>query len=177
MLKQVINLLPAGPTRDTGMLVGGMAALLGGNKVMGLALFGRGAWHTEQRWRAHHPDFDGTWQHRWQLAVEHYERTHQDPINRSLHMVGIPMIAVGAAGLLVSGPARPLWLLSAASFTVGWALNIVGHAAFEKNAPAFADDPLSFIAGPVWDLRNLGVVRGRERSPASVNSMAPVAQA
>ena len=44
-------------------------------------------------------------------------------------------------------------------------MNIVGHAVFEKNRPAFADDPLSFLAGPVWDL---GQVKGlvRRKAPA-----------
>ena len=41
------------------------------------------------------------------------------------------------------------------AFPAGWALNLVGHAAFEKRAPAFSDDGLSFVAGPVWDLQQL----------------------
>jgi uncharacterized membrane protein YGL010W len=39
------------------------------------------------------------------------------------------------------------------AFGVGWALNLVGHAAYEKRAPAFSEDGLSFLAGPVWDLQ------------------------
>jgi uncharacterized membrane protein YGL010W len=34
-------------------------------------------------------------------------------------------------------------------------LNFIGHGKYEKNAPAFADDPLSFIAGPVWDFQQI----------------------
>ena len=62
------------------------------------------------------------------------------------------MILGGTIGLITAPRYRPLWTLSATSFTIGWVLNIVGHAFYEKNKPAFADDPLSFIAGPVWDL-------------------------
>ena len=52
-------------------------------------------------------------------------------------------------------PFRPLWFISAGAFASGWVLNIIGHGMYEKNAPAFADDPLSFIAGPVWDFTQL----------------------
>ena len=65
------------------------------------------------------------------------------------------MIAGGAVGLLLFSPYRPLWFISAGSFTAGWVLNFVGHGVYEKRAPAFADDPLSFFAGPVWDFKQL----------------------
>ena len=178
MISRLISMFPDGQHKDTGMLVGGMAALLGGNRLLGLSLFGRGVWRTEKRWRAAHPNFKGDFKARWQMALEHYDRTHQDPLNRSLHLVGIPMIAGGAIGLILSAPPRPLWLLSATSFSFGWLLNIVGHAAFEKGAPAFADDPLSFVAGPVWDLRQLGVMQRAKRATRSaVGPLAPTAQA
>jgi uncharacterized membrane protein YGL010W len=46
-------------------------------------------------------------------------------------------------------------------------LNIVGHACFERRAPAFSDDPLSFVAGPVWDLQQLSArFRGAEPDAA-----------
>ena len=56
-----------------------------------------------------------------------------------------------------------------------WALNIIGHKAYEKKAPAFADDPLSFIAGPFWDAKNAleasprlaGIMARFKREPAA----------
>ncbi|MCO4762922.1 MAG: DUF962 domain-containing protein [Myxococcales bacterium] len=177
MLSKLIGLIPDGPNKDTGLLVGGMAALLTGNRLLGVNLFGRGLWHTEQRWRARHPEFDGTFKERWQLALDHYEQTHTDPINRGLHVVGIPMIAGGALGLLLSSPPRPLWFISATSFSVGWVLNLVGHAAFEKGAPAFSDDPLSFVAGPVWDLRQFKMTRRAVNLRPASSVMAATAQA
>ena len=50
---------------------------------------------------------------------------------------------------------------------MGWAFNIVGHAVYEKNAPAFADDPLSFIAGPAWDLQQMLAKWGGKADVAS----------
>jgi uncharacterized membrane protein YGL010W len=73
-----------------------------------------------------------------------------------LHVVGIPLIVGGAVGLLAAPPVLGvLRFTSLAAFGVGWLLNLVGHAAFEKRAPAFSEDALSFVAGPVWDLRQL----------------------
>jgi uncharacterized membrane protein YGL010W len=73
--------------------------------------------------------------------------------------VGIPLILGGTLGLFASKPFSPvtglLWAGSLGAFTAGWVLNIIGHAAYEKRAPAFSEDALSFIAGPVWDFQEL----------------------
>lgn len=141
-------------TRDLACVAGGMGALLFGQRLLGLGLFAHGFYGLEQRWREEH-DFEGSWEERWERAAAFYEATHQDPVNRVLHIVGIPLVAGGAAGLLMSRPLRPVWWASAGAFTFGWALNFVGHGLFEKKAPAFSEDPLSFLAGPVWDWQNL----------------------
>lgn len=148
---------------DMALLGGGTIALLAGFKVAGLTLVGLGAVDLERSWRARHTDWNGTFADRWQRAVALYEATHQEPTNRRLHVVGIPMIVGGVAGLLVFRPFGPLWLTAAGAFTAGWVLNFIGHGVYEKNAPAFADDPLAFIAGPAWDMRQLfggGPARG-----------------
>jgi hypothetical protein len=141
--------------RDVFLMAGGMAALLAGRKVSGLAMFAKGALGLEKQWRLDHPEFRGTLEQRWQKALEFYDSTHKDPVNRKLHIIGIPMIVGGAAGLLLFSPYRPLWFVSASSFSFGWLLNFIGHGFFEKNAPAFADDPLSFLAGPIWDMQQV----------------------
>ncbi len=168
MLAKVAGLIPSKRKRNIAYTVGGMAALLTGRKVAALSLFGKGIAGLEKEWRENHPDFDGDMADRWEEAISFYEETHVEPTNRMLHKVGIPMIVGGGAGLLLFRPFRPLWLASASSFTVGWALNIVGHSKYEKNAPAFADDPFSFIAGPVWDLKH----GGRSRAEASMQRAA-----
>lgn len=156
MLKKIASKLrDGGKNEGTALAVMGMGALLTGQKAAALTAFGRGVQLLERSWRDAHPDFDGGLEARFAEALTFYEATHADPTNRRLHVIGIPMIVGGAAGLLLAPAFRPVWLASAAAFTAGWALNIIGHAGYEKKAPAFADDPLSFIAGPVWDLKQL----------------------
>lgn len=140
---------------DTAKVVGGMALVMLGRKMEGLALFSKGAYDLERIYREKHPDLEPGLDKRWEKAVEFYEETHKDDTNRTLHRVGIPFIVGGAIGLFASKPYKKSWLISASAFAFGWALNIAGHAKYEKNKPAFTDDPLSFIAGPVWDVQQL----------------------
>jgi hypothetical protein len=156
MLLQWIEKVGGPEKRDLAMTAGGMLALLAGRKATAVGLFARGLAGLEQGWRAKHPEFQGGIKERWALSEQFYEETHQDETNRWLHIVGIPIIVAGTAGLLVFPSYRPMWAVSAGAFVAGWGLNFIGHGVFEKKAPAFADDPLSFIAGPVWDLRQVG---------------------
>ena len=146
-------------TLGVALSVAGMGALCAGFKLSALSLFGAGIKQLEKDWRARHPEFVGDVAERWQVSLAFYRETHQNGTNRTLHLIGIPLILGGAAGLFASKPLSPvsgaLWAGSLGAFVAGWALNLVGHAAFEKRAPAFSDDGLSFIAGPVWDLQEL----------------------
>jgi hypothetical protein len=137
------------------MTAGSVGLLLAGRKLSALAMFARGAWGLEQEWRAKNPEVASGFGARWDASTKFYEQTHQNPTNRLLHVIGIPMIVGGTLGLFVSKPLRPIWVASVAAFGVGWALNLVGHAKYEKNKPAFADDPLSVLAGPVWDFKQI----------------------
>lgn len=149
------------PTATLGVAlsVAGMGALCAGFKLGALSLFGAGLKMLEKDWRARHPEFHGDAHERWEASLSFYRDTHQNGTNRTLHLIGIPLILGGAAGLFASRPLSPvtggLWAGSLGAFATGWALNIIGHAAFEKRAPAFSDDGLSFIAGPVWDLQEM----------------------
>ena len=158
-LAKVKTALADPETQGVALAVGGMALLtLGGPRIPALVTFARGARKLEEGWRRRHPRFEGGWRERWRKAEVFYEGTHQDPTNRALHIIGIPMIVGGAAGMLVSRPVSvtaPLFFVSTGTFVAGWALNIVGHAKYEGNAPAFKDDPLSFMAGPIWDARQV----------------------
>jgi len=146
-------------TLGVALSVAGMAALCAGFKLSALGLFAAGIRVLEKDWRARHPDFAGSAAERWQASLAFYRETHQNGTNRTLHQIGIPLILGGAAGLFLAKPLSsfrgPLWAGSLGVFAIGWGLNLVGHAAFEKRAPAFSDDGLSFIAGPVWDLQEL----------------------
>jgi len=155
MLRKALSFIGDAKQRDVASMAAGMASLLVGNKLGGLSLFAKGAIGLEGHWRAAHPDFDGNLIDRWNKAIAFYERTHKNETNRKLHLVGIPFIVGGAAGLLLFVPFGPRWWVSWSSFASGWVLNFIGHGVFEKSAPAFADDPLSFLAGPVWEFQQL----------------------
>ena len=146
-------------------VVGGMGLLCLGHKVKGLAMFGHGLSTLEELYRENNPDLEPGWQARWNRAVTFYEATHQDETNRTLHRAGIPIILGGALGLLLTRPYRLPWLVSASAFAGGWALNVIGHALYEKNTPAFTEDPLSFIAGPVWDIRQMMALSSAQQQP------------
>ena len=156
---EIMRLLEAGKGGEEGRregikwAVGGMATLLTGQKAAALGMFARGVAQLERSWRERHPDFAGGLRERVAESVRFYEETHAHPMNRRLHQIGIPMIVGGAAGLLLAPSFSPPWFASAGLFAIGWGLNIVGHSAYEKNRPAFSADPLSFITGPLWDVK------------------------
>ena len=158
MLEKMIGLVADEKKRNVLFMVGGMGSLLAGSKLGALGLFMKGAVGLEKVWNDAHPDHKasgGGVVERWNRAIHFYESTHMNDMNRKLHIVGIPLIVGGAVGMLVFVPFGPRWIVTAGSFTGGWVLNFIGHGVFEKNAPAFADDPLSFLAGPVWDLQQV----------------------
>lgn len=162
-LEKLRTLVESPKNRNVALAAGGLLALLGGRKVTALGLFTRGFQGLEKEWRLAHPEFEGGFAERWQKALEFYDATHKEDANRKLHIVGIPFIVAGSLGLLIFPAYRPLWGIAAASFVGGWVLNFIGHGRHEKNTPAFADDPLSFIAGPVWDFRQ--VFAGKKAEP------------
>jgi uncharacterized membrane protein YGL010W len=81
-------------------------------------------------------------------VLDRYRRDHQHPVNKALHSVGIPMIAVSL--VVVWWRAK----LGAALFVLGWALQFIGHA-FEGKRPTFLNDPRAILVAPLWYLRRL----------------------
>ncbi|MFQ5529230.1 MAG: Mpo1-like protein [Gemmatimonadota bacterium] len=89
--------------------------------------------------------------------VEQYATSHQHPVNRFLHTLGIPIIvaSIGLFGvsLFVSG----LWPYALGLFVVGWIFQFVGHA-FEGKPPEFLRDWRFLFVGLRWWLAK---IRGR----------------
>lgn len=81
--------------------------------------------------------------------IRQYAESHQHPVNRWCHTLGIPMIVVSlavAAGAL----AWPgLWLPAGLLFVIGWALQFVGHAV-EGKPPEFFKDWRFLFVGVRW---------------------------
>ena len=81
--------------------------------------------------------------------VRQYAGSHQHPVNRACHTIGIPLIAaslvLGAVSLVVHG----LWPVPVAMFVVGWILQFVGHW-FEGKPPEFLSDWRFLFVGLRW---------------------------
>jgi uncharacterized membrane protein YGL010W len=85
--------------------------------------------------------------------VENYKAKHQHPLNRLSHSIGIPLIVLSLPLFFFS------WRWALALFVVGWVFQFIGHA-IEGNQPAFFENPLYLLVGPLWLLRRAAGVVG-----------------
>ena len=81
--------------------------------------------------------------------VAQYSSSHQHPVNRACHTLGIPTIlvslAVGAMAIVVHW----LWVYALGLFLFGWVLQFIGHA-FERKEPEFFHDWRFLLVGVRW---------------------------
>ena len=93
----------------------------------------------------------------WHVWIEQYGHSHQHPVNRFCHTVGIPLIALSlplfVAALFVPGS----WWIPLTMFVIGWVFQFVGHAV-EGKAPEFFKDWRFLFVGLRWWFAK---VRGR----------------
>ena len=85
----------------------------------------------------------------WSEWVERYGRSYTHPLNRALHLVGIPLILLAlplACGAVLQPRLAGVALLL---FLVGWALQFAGHAV-EGKPPEFLQDPRFLLVGLRW---------------------------
>ena len=92
--------------------------------------------------------------HQW---VAEYARSHQHPINRFCHTVGIPLIALSIPLFLVAFFRSGFWIVPAAMFGAGWIFQFVGHWV-EGKAPEFFRDWRFLLVGLRWWVAK---IRGR----------------
>jgi uncharacterized membrane protein YGL010W len=86
--------------------------------------------------------------------VAQYASSHQHPMNRLCHSIGIPLI-VTSIGMFVGGVFyRPLLLWAIGLFVVGWILQFVGHG-FEGKPPEFFHDWRYLFVGVRWWLAKM----------------------
>ena len=74
--------------------------------------------------------------------------------------LGLVMAVVSAVCLIVgiqlAQTSTAIWASTgAALFIVGWAFQFVGHAAYEHRKPAFADDLIGLVIGPLFVLAEI----------------------
>lgn len=85
----------------------------------------------------------------WSDWIAQYAASHQDPLNRATHTVGIPMIAASVPMLLAAPLVPRLRRPAIGLFAAGWALQFIGHA-FEGKKPEFLSDPRFLFVGLRW---------------------------
>jgi len=76
--------------------------------------------------------------------IAQYATSHQHPVNRACHTLGIPLIVVSIA-LGVAG----FWRTALGLFVLGWIFQFVGHA-FEGKPPEFFHDWRFLLVGLRW---------------------------
>ena len=88
--------------------------------------------------------------------IRQYSESHQHPVNRACHTVGIPMIAISIplaiAGFWWRGPA----LAAAVLFVAGWAFQFVGQAVEGKPPEFFKDWRFLFVGLRWWVAKMAG---------------------
>jgi uncharacterized membrane protein YGL010W len=89
--------------------------------------------------------------------VTRYAASHQHPVNRFCHTIGIPMIGISLALFVASLFVAGVWRFALALFVVGWIFQFVGHA-FEGKPPEFFHDWRFLFVGARWWLAK---IRGR----------------
>jgi len=85
----------------------------------------------------------------WNEWVTQYAQSHQHPVNRFCHTLGIPMIAVAVVLFTAALFVESLWWLALVLFVVGWVLQFIGHW-FEGKPPEFFKDWRFLFVGLRW---------------------------
>ena len=89
--------------------------------------------------------------------ISEYSRSHQHPVNRTCHTIGIPMIVVALALAAVALFVPGFWSIAIVLFVAGWILQFAGHYV-EGKPPEFFRDWRFLLVGLRWWFAKL---RGR----------------
>jgi uncharacterized membrane protein YGL010W len=85
----------------------------------------------------------------WDDWIAQYSRSHEHPVNRFCHTLGIPLIAISIPLFLVAVAMPGFWVFPLGLFVVGWILQFVGHA-FEGKPPEYFHDWRFLLVGLRW---------------------------
>jgi uncharacterized membrane protein YGL010W len=85
----------------------------------------------------------------WNEWIREYGRSHQHPVNRVCHTIGIPLIAASIPLFVIILFLPAFWMVPVVMFLVGWALQFMGHA-FERKLPEFFHDWRFLFVGLRW---------------------------
>lgn len=85
----------------------------------------------------------------WGERLGRYEKSHQHPVNRLCHLVGIPLIALSVPLFIVIPFIPDFWPVPAILFISGWVFQFAGHC-FEGKSPEFFHDWRYLLVGLRW---------------------------
>lgn len=92
----------------------------------------------------------------WDQWIEEYGESHQHPVNKLTHTVGIPMIALALLLVPIAFFVEGVWRAALALFVIGWIFQFVGHY-FEGKPPEFLKDwRFLFVGLRWWIKKNFG---------------------
>ena len=81
--------------------------------------------------------------------IQAYGLSHQHPVNRACHTVGIPLVVLSILLLLASLLVPGLWKAGLLLFGVGWTFQFLGHVV-EGKPPEFFKDWRFLLVGLRW---------------------------
>ena len=85
----------------------------------------------------------------WNQWIDEYSESHQHPVNKLTHTIGIPMIAVSILLIPLCFFIEKFWIIPLALFVIGWIFQFVGHY-FEGKPPEFFKDWRFLFVGLRW---------------------------
>src|SRR5262249_4627876 len=124
---------------------------IGTVRLAGLRIDARGGASYARRWPAMLGDRSSE---QW---IAQYATSHQNPVNRFCHTVGIPLIVLSLPLFAAAIFVHRLWPVPVGLSVIGWIFQFVGHA-FEGKPPEFFRDWRFLLVGTRWWLAK---VRGR----------------
>jgi uncharacterized membrane protein YGL010W len=90
----------------------------------------------------------------WDSWIEEYSAAHQNPVNRLMHTIGIPMIALSILLVPVSFLVTGMWRIALGLFVLGWILQFIGHYLVGK-PPEFMKDYRFLFVGMRWWMKKV----------------------
>lgn len=85
----------------------------------------------------------------WDEWIEEYSEGHQHRVNKLMHKIGIPMIALSILLVPLAFIIDGGWRISLGLFVLGWILQFIGHY-FEGKPPEFFKDYRFLFVGLRW---------------------------
>ena len=81
--------------------------------------------------------------------ISEYSQSHQNPVNRLCHTIGIPLIVASIVLFALELVFDGVWRLALGLFIAGWFFQFVGHW-FEGKPPEFFRDWRFLFVGLRW---------------------------